>query len=94
MSRMTTAEQGQLALIYGNSLLRRMAEQLMRRQDEQDEIRVALCMRPPPIFAFSGSEDTVSKVVTVTPVRHLSGEHQSIRTLRGEAWRVLATFTT
>jgi hypothetical protein len=92
MSRMTTAEQGQLALIYGNSLLRRMAEQLMRRQDEQDEIRVALCMRPPPIFAFSGSD--VSKVVTVTPVRHLSGEHQSIRTLRGEAWRVLATFTT
>jgi hypothetical protein len=51
-----TAQQQQLILTYGTSLLRRRHEQLMRRQDEVDEIRIALVGRAPPIFRFIASE--------------------------------------
>jgi hypothetical protein len=60
----TTAQQQHLIIAYGRSLVRRLEDQAERR----DEVRIALCMRAPPIFGFLVDDEKVCEVQGAVPV--------------------------
>ncbi len=74
-----------LALCYVRSLVRRME----MRAEARDEVRIALALRRPPVFGFISNEEKRS-LTSVLPLpskpasHHLSGQHQTVHTMRGE----------
>jgi hypothetical protein len=57
-----TAQQAQLVLSYGASLLRRRDARLMMLEEARDEVAIALAGRAEPVFGFVATEKEVCEV--------------------------------
>ena len=54
---MVTAQQAQLVLSYGASLLRRRDARLMMLEEARDEVAIALAGRAKPVFEFVATKE-------------------------------------